>query len=47
MKIELESEDIGIIGIVICLVFTIIYMSSCEQVIDRQVKERLKEERSK
>lgn len=47
MKIEFDSEDLAIIGGVVVCVFLILALQSCEQVVDSQVKERIKQEQTK
>ncbi len=48
MKLEIDSEDMAIVGCVLVLCLIIVSISSCEQVIDDRVKHQLQEkERSK
>ncbi len=47
MKLEIDSEDMAIVGGVIVFCLIIITLSSCEQAIDDQVKHRLQQEKER
>jgi len=47
MKLEIDSEDMAIVGGVLVLCLIIVSLSSCEQAIDDLVKHRLQQEKER
>ncbi len=47
MKLEIDGEDLAVIGGVIILALLIISLASCDQMVEARLKERIKQDQSK